>query len=338
MKILTITIPCYNSMEYMTNAINSLLVCKDDVEIIIVNDGSKDETEKIGKEYAEKFPNTVKYIYQGNGGHGEAINTGLKNATGVYFKVLDSDDWFDENCFIKVIETLKNLYSENKNVDMFLSNYVYEKPSLNKTKVIEYSNVFPTNKIFGWSDIGHFHISQNLLMHSIIYRKEILLKSKINLPKHTFYVDNLFAFIPLPYVEKIYYMNVDLYRYYIGREDQSVNEQVMISRINQQIKVNKIMMDNDKILDIENKKLKKYMVKYLSMITAVSTALLIKSGTKENLEKRDELWEYLEKEHSELYSLVTHTLMGSFIKKDDIAKEKMIIKIYNISQKVYNFN
>ena len=338
MKILTIVIPCYNSMEYMSKAIDSLLVCKDDIEIVIVNDGSKDDTDKIGKKYAEKFPNTIKYIYQENGGHGEAINTGLKNSTGLYFKVLDSDDWFEEKSFIKVIETLKKLNKENNNVDMFLSNYVYEKPSLNKTKVIEYSNVFPINKTFTWSDIGHFYISQNLLMHSIIYRKEILIKCKLNLPKHTFYVDNLFAFIPLPYVETLYYMNVDLYRYYIGREDQSVNEKVMISRIDQQKKVNKIMMDNDKILEIKNKKLKKYMVKYLAMITAVSTALLIKSGTEENLKKRDELWEYLENEHKELYSLVTHTLMGSFVKKDNAAKEKMIIKIYNISQKVYNFN
>ena len=338
MKILTVTIPCYNSMEYMSKAIDSLLVCKDDIEIIIVNDGSKDETEKIGKNYSMRFPETIKYIYQENGGHGEGVNTGLKNATGLYYKVLDSDDWFNEEAFIKVIETLKALTKAEKQVDLFISNYVYEKPSARKTKPIKYKNVFPINKIFTWDDVKHFHVNQNLLMHSMIYRTEILRECKLVLPKHTFYVDNLFAYIPLPYVKTMYYLDVDLYRYFIGRENQSVNEQIMISRIDQQIKVNKLMLDGVNITKIENKKLKKYMIKYLSMITSVSTSLLIKSKTKENLIKRDELWEYIEKVHPEVYKDVSRTLLGFFTKRNNTFWKKMIIGIYTVSQKIYAFN
>ena len=103
MKVLSVGIPCYNSMAYMDKAIESALVCKEDVEIIIVNDGSKDETDRIGKEYAFKYPESVKYVAQENGGHGEAVNTGLKNATGLYYKVLDSDDWFDADSLKKVV-------------------------------------------------------------------------------------------------------------------------------------------------------------------------------------------------------------------------------------------
>ena len=85
MKLLSVGIPCYNSMAYMNKAIDSVLVCRDDGEIIIVNDGSKDETDRIGNEYAEKYPDCVKYVYQENGGHGQAVNTGLANASGRYY-------------------------------------------------------------------------------------------------------------------------------------------------------------------------------------------------------------------------------------------------------------
>lgn len=80
-------------------------------------------------------------------------------------------------------------------------------------------------------------------MHSVIFRTKLLKDCGLKLPEHTFYVDNIFVFEPLPYVKKMYYMDVNFYRYYIGRADQSVNEQVMIGRIDQQLKVNKIMVD-----------------------------------------------------------------------------------------------
>ncbi len=276
MKILSVAIPCYNSMEYMSNAIESALICRDDVEIIVVNDGSKDKTDEIGQKYAELYPDTVKYVYQENGGHGEAVNTGLKNASGLYFKVLDSDDWFDKSALVKVVETLKELHKSGENLDMMIANYVYEKPSANKQNVIRYTNAFPTNKIFRWYNVKYFYPQQNLLMHSVIYRTQLLRNCNLQLPKHTFYVDNLFVYEPLPYVNTLYYLNVDLYRYYIGREDQSVNESIMISRIDQQIKVNKLMIDSCDVMSLKSRKLRRYMIKYLSMITTVSTVLLIK--------------------------------------------------------------
>ena len=96
MKILSVAVPCYNSAEYMENCINSLLKGGEDMEIIIVNDGStKDNTGEIADRLASEHPTIIKAIHQENGGHGEAVNTGLKNATGTYFKVVDSDDWVD---------------------------------------------------------------------------------------------------------------------------------------------------------------------------------------------------------------------------------------------------
>ena len=121
MKLLSIAVPCYNSEGYMRNCIESLLPGGDEVEIIIVDDGStKDRTAEIADEYAAKYPGIVKAVHQENGGHGQAVNTGLKHATGLYFKVVDSDDWLDKENYPKVLDKLAELVREGQNVDMML--------------------------------------------------------------------------------------------------------------------------------------------------------------------------------------------------------------------------
>ena len=99
MKLLTFAIPCYNSQEYMGKCIESLLPGGDEVEILIIDDGSTDLTADIADKYEEKYPGIVRAIHQENGGHGEAVNTGIRNASGLYFKVVDSDDWVDKDAY-----------------------------------------------------------------------------------------------------------------------------------------------------------------------------------------------------------------------------------------------
>jgi len=334
MKTLTVAIPCYNSQDYMEKAIESILICRDDVEIIIVDDGSKDRTAEIGDDYAAKYPETIRCIHQENGGHGEAVNTGLANATAKYFKVLDSDDWFDQSALIKVVTTLKAI----DDVDMMIVNYVYDKPSENKKHPISYSNALPKDRIFYWYNIKHFWPSQNLLMHSIIYNTATLRKSGLVLPKHTFYVDNLFVYEPLPYVETLYYLDVDLYHYFIGRSDQSVNESVMISRIDQQLAVNKRMITGVDVMNLKSRKLRQYMVKYLAMISTVSSSLLVKSGTEENLAKKDELWAFMKAENPALYRAVKRNILGLAMGLHGKVGNKIISKGYDIANKIFSFN
>ena len=230
MKYISFAIPCYNSEAYMEKAINSILEGGEDVEIIIVNDGSKDGTQKIAERYAEKYPTIIKAVNKENGGHGDAVNCGLAHATGHYFKVVDSDDWVDRDSLMKILEAVKGFVDTDTQVDMVIANYVYEKVGMTKKKVIRYDNVLPENQIFRWDDIGRFRLDQYILMHSVIYRTEMLRLCQLELPKHTFYVDNIYVYYPLPHVRTLYYLNVDFYRYFIGREDQSVNEKVMIQR------------------------------------------------------------------------------------------------------------
>ena len=203
MKYISFAIPSYNSEDYMSHAIESILVGGDDVEIIIVNDGSKDRTSEIGHEYAAKYPDIVKVVDKPNGGHGDAVNYGLANSTGKYFKVVDSDDWVDEESLHKILELLHKFEEEDTEVDMLISNYVYEKVGATHKKVIHYRGVLPENEIFRWEDVGRFHIGQYILMHSVIYRTDMLKLSQITLPKHTFYVDNIYVYYPLPHVRKV---------------------------------------------------------------------------------------------------------------------------------------
>ena len=199
MKLLSIAIPSYNSQDYMEHCIESLLVGGEDVEILIVDDGSKDMTGEIADRYAQKYPSIVKAIHQENGGHGEAVNAGIRNASGLYFKVVDSDDWVDEEAFHKILATLRELSGGSRVLDMLISNFVYEKEGAKHKKVMKYTGTLPENQMFGWDQARHFRKGQYILMHSVIYRTQLLRECGLELPKHTFYVDNIFVYVPLTY-------------------------------------------------------------------------------------------------------------------------------------------
>ena len=108
MKYITFAIPCYNSEDYMEKAINSILPAGEEIEILVVNDGSTDRTEEIGRKYAERYPSIVRLVNKENGGHGDAVNAGLSQAAGKYFKVVDSDDWVDQDSLYRIVETVKS--------------------------------------------------------------------------------------------------------------------------------------------------------------------------------------------------------------------------------------
>ena len=341
MKILSIAVPCYNSQEYMRKCIDSLLEGGEDVEILVVDDGSSDETAQIADEYAEKYPTIVKAIHQENGGHGEAVNTGIRNASGIYFKVVDSDDWVQKEAYLEILSTLSMFVKGSYTVDMLISNFVYEKQGARRKKIMQYKNCFPEKEVFTWDKVGRLPKGKYLLMHSLIYRTKLLHDCQLKLPKHTFYVDNLFAFEPLPYVKNMYYLNVNFYRYYIGRQDQSVNEKVMIGRIDQQIKVNKMMIDDYKLSDprlIPNKKLRHYMKNYLEIIMVVSSIIAIRSGTEENLQKKYELWKYLKKKDRKTYYELKWGILGRTMNLPGKSGRKISEAAYKIANRFVGFN
>ena len=334
-KLLSIAIPSYNSENYMEHCIETLLFGGERVEILIVNDGSKDGTAAIADKYAAKYPTIVKAIHQENGGHGEAVNAGLRNATGKFFKVVDSDDWVDEGAYRGILDVLE-LYQDD--IELMISNFVYEKQGAKHKKVMEYTKYLPVNRVFTWDDIKPFPVGKYLLMHSVIYKKQMLKDCGLQLPKHTFYVDNIFVFDPLPGVKHMYYLNVDFYRYFIGREDQSVNEKVMIGRLDQQMRVNRIMAESYSKRDISNAYLEKYMFNYLSIITTVSSIMAIKSGTEEHLAMKQQLWDDLKKIDKKVYRKLRYTFLGIGVNLPGKFGRKLAVAAYKIAQKIYGFN
>ena len=362
-KYLSFVIPCYNSQDYMRRCVDSLLAGGDEVEIIIVNDGSTDATGQIAGEYAERFPGIVRAVHKENGGHGSGVNAGLALARGTYFKVVDSDDWLDDDAYMELLSEIRRYCGRgeadgNENgifnglgiqeeftfngagiPDMIVCNYVYNHLYEGTARSMSYQNVFPEGRLFGWDEIGHFRPSQYLVMHALIFRTELLRKAGVKLPEHTFYVDNLFACQPLPYVKRIRYMNIDLYQYFLGREDQSVNEKVLISRIDQQIKVTKLVSECVDLETVkqEHPKLALYLCRNISVMLAISSIHLLLIGTEEAYRKREELWQEIRQMNPMLYYRLRFGTLSGFTYLPGKLGGLLTIGGYRAAKRIYQF-
>ena len=340
MKLITFAVPCYNSADYMDKCIASLLVAGEDAEIILVDDGSTDDTGAIADRYAAQYPNIVRVIHQENGGHGEGVNQGLIHAEGLYYKVVDSDDWLDADALQKVMALLRRSAQMEQPIDMVIANYVYEHVEDDTHHTVRYESALPVDRVFTWDEVGHFSTGQFILMHAVVYRTDVLRRSKLSLPKHTFYVDNVFVYQPLPSVKSLYYLNVDLYRYYIGRADQSVTEENMIRRIDQQIRITKIMADAHdlELLMERNKRLALYMYHYLSIMIMICNIYLMMSGTEENLEKRKELWRWLKVNHPATFRRMRYRSYNVLFLVPGKVGRDIDMFFYKLARKIYKFN
>ena len=334
-KSLSLIVPCFNSEDYMQRCINSLLVGGAEVEIIIVNDGSTDGTSAIANHYQAIFPQQVKVIHQANSGHGGAINAGLAAATGIFCKVVDSDDWLEVASYRQVLKELSGAAAGQ--LDMMITNYVYENQGKEQRTVIHYRRFLPVGRLFTWEE-ARLPVGKYLLMHAIIYRTALLKKAQLQLPTHCFYVDNLFAFEPLPLVRRMYYLDANLYRYHIGRQDQSVNERVMIHRISQQLKVNKAMVEYYLWIRDIPLSILAYMRSYLGVVTAVSSILLIRDGSAESLAEKRALWQFIRSRDARLYYRLRLGVLGLGVHLPGRLGRKASIGVYRIAQRIIGFN
>lgn len=221
MKLLTIAIPVYNTEKYIKRCLDSLLIKEitDDLEIILVNDGSTDSSIEILNKYQKEYPNCITVIDKQNGGHGSTINAALEIATGKYFKVLDSDDWLDTYNFIDFIKILKTCdddvvaspYTEEYTYSGICVNYDYKKIKNNTT--LKFNNIKNENP-------EEFYFP----MASATYKLDILKKCKLSLYENTFYVDMQYNIMPIPYIQTVRYLDKPIYRYFIGRPTQSMSQ------------------------------------------------------------------------------------------------------------------
>ena len=305
-----------------------------------MNDGSTDETGAIADGFAARYPDQVQVIHQENGGHGEGVNQGLRHATGMYFIVVDSDDWLDADALDALLVQLRASAASQEPIDMYVCNYVYEHTTDDTRHVVHYRNALPVNRPFAWEEIGHFRPSQFMIMHAVVYRTEVLRAAALELPRHTFYVDNVFVYTPLPYVKRLYYLDVDLYRYFIGRADQSVNEENMIRRVDQQLRVTRIILEAHDLqaIEQENKRLAAYMYHFLSIMLMISTIYLMMSGTDENLSKKRALWQEMKERCPGVYRRMRYRSANvCFLLPGKVGRD-IDIFFYKLAKKIYKFS
>lgn len=341
-KVITFGIPSYNAAADIDRCVTSILTGSHyapDIEIIIVDDGSVDETPAKADEWEARYPGIVRAVHQENGGHGMAVLAGLREARGTYYKVVDSDDWLDAAALSTMLSILRGFEERAMRVDLFISNYVYEKVYEGTHTAINYRTALPRKRVFGWDEIGRFRPDQNLLMHSLCYRTDVLRAHDLPLPAHTFYVDNIYAYVPLPHCETLYYADIDLYRYFIGREGQSVNEATMVKRLDQQYRITRIMMEAFHLYeDVPQPKLRAYMMGYFTMMMAICsvfTKLSDKPGIDDELVR---LWSDLRAYDARMYRHARHGVVGIGTNLPGKLGEKTTIGLYHLAGKIFKFN
>ena len=232
-KILTITIPSYNVEAYLEECLESFVNSEvmDDIEVLIVNDGSSDNTTKIAQRYVDKYENTFRLINKENGGHGSTINTGIREAKGKYFKVVDGDDWVDTRSFIRLVKVLKE-----SDADIVASNYTWinhttrlpEKRQEYPFEKIEYNKLYKFEEIVGKTIID---------MHATTVKTELFRMADEQIDEHTFYVDVEFIAFPIPYVRTVYFIEEPVYQYRLGLPGQSMSIQKMQKNLKNHLRV-----------------------------------------------------------------------------------------------------
>ncbi len=299
MKVLSIIIPAYNVEKYLADAMAPYLALEEaeKLEVLIINDGSKDHTLQKAKEYAERYPEVIKVIDKENGGHGSAINAGILHAEGKYFKVVDGDDWVDEEVLAEFLKRLEYL-----EVDMVASGFtiVYEETG-QKEEVhiqnVEFGKQYQFPKVC--ENIGHIG------MHSIIYKTEILKENGLCLDEHCFYVDVEYNLFPLKRVDTVVFFDELLYQYRIGRPGQSVNMKSMIKNRENHERVIRRIMDWIKTEEL-SEPVKSYAEKRLAAMADIQYLILFDMGTgkkeREELKKYD-MW--LKNENRKIYDSIT---------------------------------
>ncbi len=236
-KVLTVTIPSYNVEKFLKTTLDSFICDRevmDKFEVIVVDDGSKDSTADIGKEYEQMYPDTFRVISKENGGHGSAVNCGIENATGKYYKIVDGDDWVNTEDFTKLVLELEKCECE-----YVFTNYCEYYDDIKKKEFIEYKQ-FRNKENYTFKDFEKdFHIP----MHALVIRTDILKDNGIRLDEKCFYVDTEYIAFPVPYVKSITFFDLYVYMYRLNLSTQSVSVQGFQKHIDDHIKVTLHLVD-----------------------------------------------------------------------------------------------
>ena len=321
----------------MRNGIESLLKVEQSCEIILINDGSSDNTGDIAQEYAESYRNVVA-VNQENSNWGGVVNHGLKLAKGIYFKVIDSDDRFDQDALQRVLETLQDTVTAGNAPDLLITNYVYDHLASKSNRTMQYRRFFPADRVFTWSEMGRPGLDKFIMIHAAWYKTSILRETNTVLPTGVSYMDSHLLLHPMPYVKTLLYLDINPYHYIIGREGQSVEIEVVKKHIDEQIMATRLAIDDIDYAPLYQTEynLAMLMTGYISCMMSVSTIHLFMINTPESIKKNDVLWDYMREKNPVLYDHVHRSWAGRANRKTALGRI-LARGGFAIAQKLYKF-
>lgn len=226
-KLLTITVPAYNAGAYLCRCLQSVAQCPllQEIEVLIINDGSEDDTPQKAAVFVQKYPDTFRLINKKNGGHGSAINTGVSQASGAYFIVLDADDWLDAKALAVLLDTIKNIKKEKADLISFHYHRVHMETGVSmpvKQNGVVYQKLYQFEQL----PVHDIYFA----LASTCYRTAMLQDMGLHLQENTYYVDVEYMLLPLPYIQTVYFLDIYLYKYFVGNTQQSIHIPTMVSR------------------------------------------------------------------------------------------------------------
>ena len=339
--LVTFVVPCYNSASFMECGVDSLVSITESIswpcEVLLINDGSSDETSAIAHRYAEQHDQVIA-IDQENTNWGGVINHGLELARGHYFKVLDSDDYFDGVALLQVLEALATAIAAGNAPDLLITNYIYDHLGSGSERVMQYRKFFPANRVFEWKETRKHGQDKFIMIHAAWYKTAILRESGVVLPTGVSYMDSMLLLHPMPYTKKVLYLDVCPYHYIIGREGQSVEIDVVKKHIDEQIMATRLAIDDIDYAPLyrDEYNLAMLMTGYVSCMMSVSTLHLFMIGTPSALGKNRELWAYLKEKNPTLYDNVKWSWAGRSNRKTRAGRLVALLG-YKLAQKIYKF-
>lgn len=327
-KNLTISIAAYNVEKFIENTLDSLLVDNmDKLEVLIIDDGSKDETATLAKKYEEKYPNTFKVISKKNGGYGSTINCGIENATGKYFKQLDGDDWFDK-------ENLKNILDKLDNIDSDIVYTPYVIVYENSKKREIYYEVLEKIE----EDINEFlKCTFKISMHNLMYKTSLLKENDIKIDENCFYTDTEYVVYPMVHCKTISTISLPLYMYRFGLEGQSVSYTGRLKHYEDHVRASNSLLNYiSNNTSISNQK-KVYLYEYVAemLATCIGGFLILVNPNKEIYEKIIRFDENVKKTNIELYNLMPkYSKSVGYLRKSSYFKYLLLYYFKLIKRKI----
>lgn len=337
-KLLTLAVPAYNAEPFLHTCLDTLVKSGSDIEVLVINDGSSDNTIGVARAYEQEHPDIVRAVDQENRNWGGAVNHALKLARGTYFYIVDSDDWLDPAVLDEVMDKLRDLQKRNTPVDLFVVNYIYNRVASNDRHTIHYRKLIPHDKVVCWDDLSVPKIDQYLMIHSMIYRTDIIRESGLVLPEGESYMDSLVMLKPLRYVKKLYYHDCDLYWYTIGREGQSINGAQVAKHVDEQIHATHLAIDgfDYQTLNRISPRLASCSLRYLSAMMTVSSITLYRIGTPEAYKQNDDLWDYLRESDHYLFVKLHASFAGLVYKKTTFGR-RLALFGYDVAARIFKF-